>query len=77
MADPRLVVVDCVVFVQSLISEAGPAARCLELFEQGKISIAVSRNVLAEVREVLSRSSLRARYPALTDERVDRLIASM
>ena len=53
MAEP-LVVFDCVVFVQSLISEAGPATRCLELFEQGKFSIAVSGEVLSEVREVLS-----------------------
>ncbi|MEK6321991.1 MAG: putative toxin-antitoxin system toxin component, PIN family [Acidobacteriota bacterium] len=70
----HLVVFDCVVFLQSLISEAGPAARCLELFEQGKFSIAVSREVLSEIREVLSRSGLRKRYPRLTDQRVDRLI---
>ena len=73
MAEP-LVVVDCVVFIQSLISEAGPATRCVELFEQGKFSIAVSRDILSEIREVLSRSSLRQSYPRLTDERVDQLI---
>ena len=73
MAEP-LVVFDCVVFLQSLISETGPAARSLELFEQGKFSIAVSRGILSEIREVLSRSSLRHSYPRLTDERVDRLI---
>jgi len=70
----HLVVFDCVVFLQSLISEAGPAARCLELFGQGKFSIAVSHEILSEIREVLSRSGLRKRYPLLTDERVDRLI---
>lgn len=73
MAEP-LVVVDCVVFVQSLISEAGPATRCLELFEQSKFSIAVSRDILSEIREVLSRSSLQRSYSRLTDERVDKLI---
>jgi putative PIN family toxin of toxin-antitoxin system len=70
----HLVVFDCVVLLQSLISEAGPATRCIELFEQGKFSIAVSRQVISEVREVLSRTGLRKRYPLLTDERVDRLI---
>ena len=70
----HLAVFDCVVLLQSLISEAGPAARCIELFEQGKFSIAVSRQVISEVREVLSRTRLRKRYPLLTDERVDRLI---
>ena len=69
-----LVVFDCVVFLQSLISEVGPAARSLELFEHGKFSSAVSREVLSEIREVLSRSELRKRYPVLIDERVDRLI---
>ena len=73
MAKP-LAVFDCVVFVQSLISEAGPAARSLELFEQGKFSIAVSRDILFEIREVLSRSTLRQSYPRLTDERVEHLI---
>jgi putative PIN family toxin of toxin-antitoxin system len=73
VAEP-LVVFDCVVFLQSLISETGPAARSLELFEQGKFSIAVSREILSEIREVLSRSGLRQSYPRLTDERVDRLI---
>ena len=73
MAEP-LVVFDCVIFLQSLISEAGPAARCVELFEDGKFSIALSRETLSEIREVLSRSGLRKRYPRLTDERVDRLI---
>jgi uncharacterized protein len=69
-----LVVFDCVIFVQGLISESGPAARCLELFAQGKFSIALSREVLAEAREVLSRSSLRRRYPVLTDQRVSQLV---
>jgi putative PIN family toxin of toxin-antitoxin system len=72
--DEIVVVFDCVTLVQSLISERGPAARCLELFEKGAIKIAVSREILAEAREVLSRSSLRDQYPLLTDERVERLI---
>lgn len=74
MPDEIVVVFDCVTLVQSLISERGPAARCLELLEKGQIRIAVSREILAEAREVLSRSSLRDQYPLLTDERVDRLI---
>lgn len=73
----HLVVFDCVVFLQSLISEAGPAARCLELFGQGWFSIAVSHEILSEIREVLSRSGLRERYPVLTDERADRLIDTL
>lgn len=74
MPDEIVVVFDCVTLIQSLISERGPAARCLDLFEKGQIKIAVSREILAEAREVLSRSSLRNQYPLLTDERVGHLI---
>lgn len=75
MANPYLAVFDCVTIVQSLISETGPAVRCIELFEQGRVSLAVSREVLAEIGDVLSRSRLRERYPDLTDQRVEWLIA--
>ena len=75
MADRYLVVFDCVTFLQSLISEAGPAVRCLELFQQGTFSVAVSGEILSEIKEVLSRSTLRDRYPLLTDESVERLFA--
>jgi hypothetical protein len=43
--DEIVVVFDCVTLVQSLTSERGPAARCLELFEEGKIKLAVSREI--------------------------------
>jgi putative PIN family toxin of toxin-antitoxin system len=75
VADPYLAVFDCVTFVQSLISETGPAVQCTELFEQGKILLAFSNETLSELNEVLSRSTLRERYPRLTDQRVDSLIA--
>lgn len=74
MPDSKLVVFDCVVLVQSLISRSGPAVRCLELFEQGEFAVAVSDETLSEAREVLSRSGLRRRYPSLTDERVSDLL---
>lgn len=69
-----LVVFDCVVFVQSLIKDSGPAARCLERFEQGRFSLAVSPQTLTELRDVLSRSSLRQDFPAITEEKVGRLM---
>lgn len=74
MANRYLVVFDCVTLIQALISKSGPAVRCLELFEQGKIAVAISREGLRELKDVLSRSSLRYRYPSLTDERVDQLV---
>lgn len=69
-----LVVFDTVTLVQSAINPKGPARKCLIYFEQGRISVAVSRDTLAEVREVLSRPHIRQRYPHITDEIVAALI---
>jgi len=69
-----LVVFDCVVFLQGLIKESGPAVACIERFEQGRISLAISPELLSELHDVLSRSSLRQSFPLLSDEKADRLI---
>ena len=60
--------------MQALVSRGGPAVKCLDYFEQGKIIIALSRTTLEEIEDVLSRSHLRAKYPVLTDERIADLI---
>jgi uncharacterized protein len=67
-------VFDCGVFLQGLMSKAGPAAACLELIEQERIRLVMSEAVLTEIKDVLSRPYLRERYPNLTDEKVENLI---
>lgn len=74
MPGKYLVVFDTVALVQSTISPNGPAAKCLAYFERGEISVAVSRQTLKEVKEVLSRSHIRRRFQHVTDEKVDWLI---
>ncbi len=74
MADKYLVIFDTVALVQSLLNPKGPAGKCFACFEQGKIAVAVSRDTLAEVREVLSRPHLRERFRQLNDEKVAGLI---
>jgi putative PIN family toxin of toxin-antitoxin system len=69
-----LVVFDCVVFLQGLIKESGPAVTCLERFEQGRFLLAVSPEIIAELHEVLCRSSLRQSFSLLTKEKAERLI---
>jgi putative PIN family toxin of toxin-antitoxin system len=69
-----LVVFDCVIFLQGLIKESGPAVTCIERFEQSRIALAISPEVLTELNDVLSRSSLRQRFPLLTEEKAERLI---
>lgn len=69
-----LVVFDTVALLQSTISPTGAAARCFSYFEQGKISVAVSRATLREVKNVFSRPQIRQRFPHLTDEKVSWLV---
>lgn len=73
MPEPT-VVFDCVVFLQGLIRESGPAASCIDRFEEGLFSLAISPEILAELHDVLSRSNLRQTFPLLTEERTGRLI---
>jgi len=56
------------------LKESGPAVTCLKQFEEGRFPLAVSLEILAELHDVLTRSSLRQRFPLLTKERADRLI---
>ncbi len=74
MPDKYLVIFDTVALVQATINELSAAGRCLTLFEQGKISVAVSRATLAEAQDVLSRPYLRQRYDHITEEVVANLI---
>lgn len=76
MPEP-LVVFDCVVFLQGLIKESGPAVNCIERFEQGRLSLVISSEILTELYDVLSRSQLRRDFPLLTDEKVEQLIETL
>jgi putative PIN family toxin of toxin-antitoxin system len=66
---PR-VVFDCMVFLQGAANASGPAAACLRLAEESHVQLCFSREVLEEVREVLSRPKLRQKFPSLTPEQV-------
>ncbi len=69
MPDKYVVIFDTNILLQALVSKGGPAVRCLEYFEQGRITLAISRATLEEVEDVLSRSHLRVKYPLLTESR--------
>ena len=74
MIEIPVTVFDCGVFLQGLLSKSGPAVKCLELFENDRIRLVMSEDVLAEIKDVLSRPRLRERNPNLTDEKVEGLI---
>lgn len=64
-------VFDCMLYLQAVASDVGPAAACFRLLESGIFALFISHEVLAEVRDVLGRPRIRARNPRLTDERVE------
>jgi putative PIN family toxin of toxin-antitoxin system len=64
---PR-VVFDCNVLLQAAARERSVAAKCLNLAESGHIQLCLSREVLAEVEDVLNRPEIRAHFPDLNDE---------
>lgn len=70
---PR-VVFDCMIFVQAVLSDTGPAATLLDLLETESFTLFVSVEILNEVQDVLSRLKLRASKPSLSDERIEAIL---
>ncbi|MFI5454837.1 MAG: putative toxin-antitoxin system toxin component, PIN family [Isosphaerales bacterium] len=73
---PRAVF-DCMVFVQALANDKGPAYACLQLAQSGKLDLCVSPEILVEVRDVVSRPKLQRKLPALTMERVEAFLSDV
>jgi putative PIN family toxin of toxin-antitoxin system len=70
-------VFDCMVFLQGAARRESAAGACLLLVELGAIELCVSREIMAEVRDVLTRPRVRKRFPSLTDQIVDRFLAAL
>ncbi len=68
MREKPRVVFDCNVLLQAAAREKSVAAKCLNLAESGLIQLFVSKEVLAEVEDVLNRPEIRADFPDLSDE---------
>lgn len=68
MTDKPRVVFDCNVLLQAAARERSVAAKCLNLAESGHVQIFLSREVLAEVEDVLNRPEIRAHFADISDE---------
>jgi predicted nucleic acid-binding protein len=68
-------VFDCVVYLQAVINESGPAFACFRLVDDSRVTVCVSAAVLAEARDVLSRPDLQAKFRRLTPERVEAFLS--
>ena len=64
-------VFDCMVFLQGATSDRGPAFACLELVEFNQVQLYTSAAILDEVRDVLTRPEIQAKFPHLTAERAE------
>jgi uncharacterized protein len=58
-----LAVFDCNIFLQSLLNPNSLAASCLETVRNGKVKLFVSKDTLAEVRDVVLRPNILQRLP--------------
>jgi putative PIN family toxin of toxin-antitoxin system len=67
------VVFDTMIAFRTTVNSTGPAAELFRRLEAGWFDLYVSDEILDEMRDVLSRPKLRAKYPRITDEAVDSL----
>ncbi len=58
-----LAVFDTNIFLQSLLNPNSIAASCFETVRRGKVKLFVSKDTLAEVRDVILRPNILARLP--------------
>jgi uncharacterized protein len=69
-------VYDCMIFLQSA-SNPHRVHSTFRLVESGAVTIYVSADVLAEVRDVLTRPRHREKFPALTAEHVSEFLETI
>ncbi len=69
-AEKSRIVLDCMVCLQAAAREESSAAACLRLAENHHVQLFISRAIIKEVEDVLSRDYIRARFKTLTDASV-------
>jgi putative PIN family toxin of toxin-antitoxin system len=74
---PARVVLDTVVFVQALISGRGPASACIDRLRSGEFILLLSDATLVELNDVPRRPKLAAKYPYLSDEKVEAFVSEI
>jgi putative PIN family toxin of toxin-antitoxin system len=70
-------VFDCVVLLQAAGRPDGPAGACLRAVRDGRLELFLSPDILAEVRDVLTRPRVLRKFPALTPEAVEVYLADL
>ena len=76
MKKPR-VVIDCMIFLQAVLSKRSVASQVFDFLEKNLFTLFISREIIGEVIDVLSRQQLRERYTQITDENVNLFLKSV
>lgn len=68
------IVFDCMIFLQAVLNEKSDSYKLFECLENNFFTLFVSREILAEIMDVLSRPPLRVKYSQITDESTDKFL---
>lgn len=75
MVKPKpAVVFDTGIFLQATISDKGPAAKALRLFEDGLLTLFISMDLLEEMHDVLTRTEIRLKTAHYTNGDIEELL---
>jgi putative PIN family toxin of toxin-antitoxin system len=70
-------VFDCNVYLQALLNGHGPAGKCLSAALEGKFVLLWTPVIVAELRSAALSAGVQAKYPHVTVQRLDLLIANV
>lgn len=76
-SDKIWTVFDCNTYLQAVVRRSSPAGSCFKLAEDNIIKLFISKDVLAELEDVLSRPKVRKQFSVLTDESVEEFLTSL
>ena len=71
------VVLDCMLFLQGAARPEGLAGACFALLEMELVELCLSEDVVAEVRDVLSRLEVRRKFRSLADHLVEAFVETV
>lgn len=69
-----LAVFDCNIFIQALLNPNSIAAKCLNVVRNGKVKLFISKETLAEIRDVVFRPNILALLPNANIEQIEAFI---
>jgi putative PIN family toxin of toxin-antitoxin system len=73
----RKAVFDAMVLLQAGANPSGPSGACFDHARAGALVLVTSPDTISELRELLGRPNIRKKFPHLTDDVVEGLVAEI